>query len=103
MITQTVVTVSDQFVDDYLLVADNDERLYREIQEMAQDSADISEFMSKLRFEWDILVDMIAFDSEKKYPDFVGLLIRQVMGGYGDSTWFAIAKHFWTEKEESND
>lgn len=101
MITETVVTVSDQFVDDYLLVADNDERLYREIQEMAHDSEDILDFMNKLRLEWDILVDMIAFDSEQKYPDFVGLLIRQVMGGYGDSTWFAIAKHFWAERENN--
>ncbi len=40
-------TASEQFVQDYLLVMDNDEDAWRGIKDTASQSADINEFVNK--------------------------------------------------------
>ena len=93
-------TASEQFVQDYLMVMDNDEDAWRELQDTASQSADINEFVQVLRTEWDEFVDQVASLADREWGNTspAALLVRQIMGGWGDSEWFAIAKHY--KKEE---
>lgn len=90
-------TATEQFVHDYLLVMDNDEDAWRDIKTTASQSADINEFTNVLRQEWDDYVNQVAGLAEREWGNDAPatLLIRQIMGGWGDSEWFAIAKHFY--------
>lgn len=87
---------SDVFVNDYLLVMENDEDAWRGIKDTANQSVDVSEFATVLRTEWDEFVDQVAGLADREWGDSspAALLIRQMMGGWGDSEWFTIAKHF---------
>lgn len=90
---------SDVFVNDYLLVMDNDEDAWRGLKDTAKQSVDINEFMTVLRTEWDEFVDQVAGLADREWGDTspAALIIRQMLGGWGDSEWFAIAKHYYEE------
>ena len=90
---------SDVFVNDYLLVMDNDEDAWRGLKDTASQSADINEFMTVLRTEWDDFVNQVAQLADREWGDTspAALVIRQMLGGWGDSEWFAIAKHYYEE------
>ena len=85
---------SDVFVNDYLLVMENDFDAWNDLQETARRSESISELADTLREEWDNYVDQVSTLAEKEWGSDAPatLLIRQIMGGWGDSEWFAIAK-----------
>jgi len=84
----------DVFVNDYLLVMENDFDAWNDLQETARRSESISELADTLREEWDNYVDQVSALAEKEWGSDAPatLLIRQIMGGWGDSEWFAIAK-----------
>jgi hypothetical protein len=90
---------SDVFVNDYLLVMDNDEDAWRGIKDTARQSVDINEFVNTLREEWDEYVGQVSGLAEREWGNDAPatLLIRQIMGGWGDSEWFAIARHYYKE------
>ncbi len=90
---------SDVFVNDYLLVMDNDEDAWRDLMSTAKQSEDINEFANVLRQEWDDYVSQVAGLAEREWGNDTPatLLIRQIMGGWGDTEWFAIAKHYYRE------
>lgn len=94
-------TASEQFVQDYLLVMENDEDGYRDLIMTSHDSADINEFANALRQEWDDYVNQVSQLAEREWGSNAPatLLIRQMMGGWGDSEWFAIAKTVWRGDE----
>jgi hypothetical protein len=94
-----MLTASEQFIEDYLLVMDNDEDAWRDLKTTASQSVDVHEFTNVLRQEWDDYVNQVAGLAEKEWGNDAPatLLIRQIMGGWGDSEWFAIAKHFREE------
>jgi hypothetical protein len=93
---------SDVFVNDYLLVMDNDEDAWRGIKDTARQSVDINEFVNTLREEWDEYVGQVAGLAEREWGNDAPatLLIRQIMGGWGDSEWFAIARHYYPKETE---
>lgn len=93
-------TASEQFVQDYLLVMDNDEDAWRGLVDTARQSADINEFVSVLRTEWDDFVDQVAGLADREWGDVspASLLIRQIMGGWGETEFFAIAKTYYKQE-----
>lgn len=95
-----MTTASEQFVQDYLLVMENDEDAWRDLTSTAYQHDSVVSFSQHLRDEWDDYVDQVARLAEKEWGSDAPatLLIRQIMGGWGDSEWFAIAKHY--KKEE---
>jgi len=95
-----ISTASERFVEDYLLVVENDEQAYLALQDTVRQSDDINELVAALRMGWDELIDQLAMlaDDEWTEGSIAGLLVRQMMGGWGDSEWFAIAKHLKEEK-----
>jgi len=99
-----ISTASERFVEDYLLVMENDEQAYLALQDTVRQSDDINELVAALRMEWDELIDQLATlaDNEWSEGSPAGLLVRQIMGGWGDSEWFAIAKHLKGEEEIQN-
>lgn len=95
-----MTTASEQFVQDYLLVMDNDEDAWRGLMDTANQSSTVGEFAQELREEWDKYVDQVSrlAENEWGWDAPATLLIRQIMGGWGDSEWFAIAKHYKEEE-----
>ena len=93
-------TASEQFVQDYLLVMDNDEDAWRDLNTTARDSANIGEFVGTLRSEWDDYVNQVALLADREWGQNspASLLVRQIMGGWGDSEFFAIAKTYYKEE-----
>lgn len=89
-------TASEQFVQDYLMVMDNDRDAYNGLIHTGKNCADVIEFSQVLRTEWDEFVDQVANLADREWGNTspASLLIRQILGGWGDSEWFAIAKHY---------
>lgn len=87
-------TAKEQFVQDYLLVMENDADGYRDLISTAHESVDMNEFVHFLRQEWDEYVDQVARLAELEWGSDAPatLLIRQIMGGWGDSEFYEIAK-----------
>jgi len=94
-------TASEQFIQDYLLVMDNDEDAWRGLLDTARQSDDINEFAQVLRTEWDEFVDQVAGLADREWGDTspAALLVRQIMGGWGDTEFFAIAKKYYKTEE----
>lgn len=94
-------TAGEQFVQDYLLVMDNDEDAWRGLLDTARQSDDINEFVQVLRTEWDEFVDQVAGLADREWGDTspAALLVRQIMGGWGDTEFFAIAKQYYKQEE----
>lgn len=94
-------TASEQFVQDYLMVMENDQDAYNDLRDTANQSAHIGEFTTTLREEWDDYVNQVSQLAEREWGSDAPatLLIRQIMGGWGDSEWFTIAKTVWKEEE----
>lgn len=88
-------TAGERFVEDYLMVMENDQQAYLALQDTVRKNEDMNELIAVLRTEWDELIDQLAEVANKEwsYASPVGLLVRQIMGGWGDAQWFAIAKH----------
>jgi len=100
------VDAVDQFVEDYTLVLDNDADGYREELEVARSFAgDRVAFAEYLRGEWDDYVDQVAEQCALLWGHDAPatLLIRQMMGGWGDAPWYRIADHYFDRlKDEVN-
>jgi hypothetical protein len=86
----------EQFVNDFTLVVDNDQEEYNIAIERADDHETVASFATELREEWEGFVDEVAdLVGEQHGKDSPAqLLIRQMLGGWGDDEFFAIAKHY---------
>lgn len=94
--TWSVQAVS-QFVDDYTLVIDNDQDGYRDhIATAAGFKGDDWAYSQALRWDWNNYVDQVAelCAANWGHDAPATLLIRQMMGGWGDSAFQKIAKHY---------
>lgn len=88
----------DQFVEDYTIVIDNDRDGYRDELEVARSYAgDRVAFADYLRSEWDDYVDQVAEMCTPMWGNDspAVLLIREMMGGWGDEPWYRIADHYF--------
>ena len=93
---EMIRTAVDQFVDDYLLVLENDRDGWHDLLEVAKEfNGDVSALADRLRSDWDDYVDQVAELAVKSWGTDAPatLLIRQMLGGWGDLPHRRIAAH----------
>lgn len=91
-------TARKQFVEDYLLVTDNDFTAYtkhKEIAEKARGSVSIMSDKIKEMFE-DSMAQVIE-EQRAKGNEYVSLLIAQLLQGWGSDVFDDIARHYIDE------
>lgn len=98
-------TAKEQFVNDYTIVIDNDREAYEEVMEIVREESS-KEYSTgyvaqRLESQFEKLVDDIAYNAGETYGEASGLLIRQMLSGWGSDTWYTIASHYEKMFEES--
>lgn len=89
MKTDTQPTARQQFIDDFLIVVENDFNAWSRITQMAE-STHLFQFAQDLSDNYDDLIQ-VAISQVK--DEFTSNLLREILNGWGMDTWIAIAKH----------
>ena len=94
------VASSNQFVEDYTLVIDNDRESYYDIIDSAEYKAgNMSGLSDRLRAEFEEYIGQVV-EREREQGQIAGaMLISQMLIGWGATTFDKIAKHY-LEKED---
>lgn len=92
-------TAREQFVEDYLLVADNDYEFYNSLKESAAELDSVPALSDKLREEYELLTEQICELVEANISDIAGLLVRQLLQGWGSSPFDEIARELLSRKD----
>jgi len=89
----TITTAQDQFIEDYLLVVENDREAYEEIQETIAFCGKEKILVSNnLKNQFEDYVAGLA-DAEAEAGREIGsLLLRQLLLNWGTGTWDKIAE-----------
>jgi hypothetical protein len=91
-----------QFVEDYLLVTDNEADSYHAIQEMPELLAgNMSGLSDRLREEFETYISQVVEREKENGHEAGALLISQLLIGWGSSTFDRIARHYIGLKTES--
>lgn len=96
----TTPTAAEQFIEDYLLVAENDADTWNTLQEYADEAERISSETPqyanryyilgvRLKNEWE---DAVATTAEGIDNEAMSLMVRQMLIGYGVDTFYKIAQ-----------
>lgn len=91
----TKLNATEQFVQDYLLIAENDYRKYRELRELAEELSTL-ELAEYLQEEYDTLTDTLLRSmgvTYSGYSEFQQCLMIQLLQGWGSDAFYKIALH----------
>ena len=94
-------TAKDQFADDFLLVADNDQELYNSLRESAQELNNVPQLSDKLREEYELLAEQVCELVDNNISDTAGLLMRQLLQGWGSSPFDEIARELLSREDKN--
>lgn len=84
---------SDQFAEDFLLVAENDYDAYAELMWKAKSAkGSVSALSDDLREEWERLAQQVVELVNKDISDTAGLFISQMLQGWGSKPFDIIAR-----------
>jgi hypothetical protein len=84
----------DQFVDDFTLVADNDQDIYSEIMEATKEYETVSALSDQLREDFESYVSQVAERERELGHTGEALLISQMLIGWGSDAFDRIARHY---------
>ena len=91
----------EQFVDDYLLVVENDQDAWTDLMITARQYEHNKILLSEeLRDQWDDFIEQVATLVETKYVGVAGLMLRQIAGGWGSAPFDLIAKRIIESDKE---
>ena len=98
-------TAIEQFINDYTIVIDNDREAFTEVMDIVREESE-KDFSTgyvalRLQNQFEALIADVAFATEQTYGEASGLLIRQMLSGWGTDTWYKIASHYEQMFEES--
>lgn len=96
MKTDTQPTARQQFINDFLIVVENDFNAWSRITQMAE-STHLFQFAQDLSDNYDDLIQ-VAISQVK--DEFTSNLLREILNGWGMDTWIAIAKHIQERVEQ---
>jgi hypothetical protein len=83
-----------QFVEDFLLVTDNDRDSYEGAREVVQEKENLSEIAEEMQEQFETYISQVA-DRERELGNEAGaLMISQMLIGWGDDAFRAIARHY---------
>jgi len=96
MLVKTPPTAREQFVEDYLLVAENDFQMWTALQDYADQAEQVAVggkavwvLAERLENEWN---DAVISETEEM-NEVMSLMVRQMLIGYGRDAFYDIAKH----------
>ena len=93
-----------QFVEDYLLVTDNEADSYHAIQDMPELLAgNMSGLSDRLREEFETYISQVVEREKENGHEAGALLISQLLIGWGSSTFDRIARHYIGLKTEAGE
>jgi hypothetical protein len=83
-----------QFVEDFLLVTDNDRESYEGAREIVQEKETLTEVSEEFQEQFESYISQVADREEALGHEAGALLIRQMLIGWGDDAFHAIARHY---------
>ena len=86
--------IAEQFAEDYLLVVNNDQEMYRAHLEKAQGFASVSALSDIYREGYDHLVGQVYKAVSKEISPEAGLLVLQLLSNPGSLPFDIIAKSY---------
>lgn len=86
----------EQFVRDFLMVAENDHSTYLYAKKMVSKKGVLGA-SKKIQEDFEIWISQLAVDEKEKGNEFGSLLLRQLLIGWGADAFYQIAKRFEEE------
>jgi hypothetical protein len=87
-------TAREQFIEDFILVTDNDRDSYEGAREIVQEKETLSEIAEEFQEQFEGYIQQVAEREEALGHEAGALLIRQMLTGWGDDAFRAIARHY---------
>lgn len=85
-------TAIEQFVEDYLLVVENDQDMYNEARALVGESDGVVEASDALRNQYESLIAQVVEVVGGKISAEASLLVSQLLNGWGSAAFDAIAR-----------
>jgi hypothetical protein len=89
----TQTQAQSQFVEDFLLVSENDYETYKNYTELVRKEG-ILKTSEKIQEQFENWICQIADQEEEKQNAYGALLLRQLLIGWGSDSFYKIAKRF---------
>lgn len=89
----TQTQAQEQFVEDFLLVSENDYEIYTNYTELVRKEG-ILKTSEKIQEQFENWVSQLADQEEEKQNVYGALLLRQLLIGWGSDSFYKIAKRF---------
>jgi hypothetical protein len=87
-------TAREQFIEDFILVTDNDRDSYEGAREIVQEKETLTEVAEEMQEQFESYISQVA-ERERELGNEAGaLLISQMLIGWGDDAFRAIARHY---------
>lgn len=87
-------TAREQFIEDFILVTDNDRDSYEGAREIVQEKETLTEVAEEFQEQFESYISQVA-ERERELGNEAGaLLISQMLIGWGDDAFRSIARHY---------
>jgi chorismate synthase len=93
-----MTTARDQFVEDFILVTDNDRDSYEGAKEIVLEKESLTAISEEMQEQFEAYISQVADREEALGHEAGALLIRQMLIGWGNDAFDHIARHYM-EKE----
>jgi capsule polysaccharide export protein KpsE/RkpR len=91
----------DQFVNDFLLVVENDEKTYNEYKALVKDEG-LVRAGERIQNDFEGWIDSLATIELMSKNEVGSLLLRQLLSNWGFDAFYSIAERFEEEVERDN-
>lgn len=99
---EEVKSAIQQFADDYILVVENDREAWDEItQEARRVDYNMPQLSDSIKEQFENLVAQVIENSEEELTEFGGNVLRQLLIGWGSSTFDIIAREVIARDKEA--
>lgn len=86
-------TAQEQFIEDFLLVSENDYQTYLDLTSTVK-SEGVLKASEKIQEQFENWISQLADQEEEKQNAYGALLLRQLLIGWGGDSFYKIAKRF---------
>jgi len=90
---ETATKASDQFISDFLMVAENDYSTYQYARKMVAKKGVLGA-SEKIQEDFENWISQLATDEEERGNEVGSLLLRQLLIGWGADAFLQIALRF---------
>lgn len=90
---ETIVKAQEQFIEDFLLVSENDYDTYMELIFQIKTKG-VAETAEKIQEEFENWISGLAEAEDDRGNPYGSLMLKQLLIGWGSDTFFKIAKRF---------